>query len=1280
MNECMKGTKLIRVVMLIMLGLLFCGIRASAESKDIYSAVKIQSYVKVDNNGDNPVPVLMLYDGKVLQEGVDYTLKLLEETDEHYINADEYTIEVSGIGDYSGSKYYLGIEYSGVEKTINDVKYLYNNDDYTICITEYIGDSDKVDFDDIYTYLEFDEIFAGILCDNDSVKEISLGWADLTDYLCVNCPNVTSIKTDGEIGYTVSGGKPGPLVAGELNGEVEIGVPIGFNWSYNDDNNEEANMSIEGYCSEYPSFVVVESSDSFQKDGWNYRIDETRGEAYIVSYKGEESDITCPQKVTYNEKEYNITSLTKNTFSGLSGLKTVDLGSLPIIDNLFKDCPNLKKVICKNRIDIELGDYIVSGNAPGNNELTISTYPDVEWDVYNDETNDYTTTTMEKYCEEHYYVFEPIKADYVDFTVSTEQSCLIAGSSEQLYVMCSDVDADDEYINVKDIDSSAEITEWEIISGKGAAVSSDGVLSASNEITKMTTIFVKCIVELEGQSIRATGIIDIYPRLTGTDNYIIVPPNATRLTCRQNTNVIEDEQVLTEALPTGTTVQFSIADENIIRVDNDGYAYAVEGATIGGSTTVTAVYTIDGKEYTYVYNVEIGEAQDISDISSEKIYIYGWKGSGFDKVIKEFTGLYPKLTDSIVYVELNTDDDWEEYKTGINNAINYEDNKPDIVLWPENKVYENLSNNYLVDLESIGFDTQGKYANAFPYTKMKGTWNDKLYAATHEINPGCFIYKKDIAKEVLGNDDAETVQNAVKDWDSFMKTAAVLKEHEYYMTNAMNLEYPLFGGKTEPWIVDNVMNLEKTAKQYIDLQKQLYVNGYIQENCNEWDYPDDSTGSLFTNDCFGYFIDYKTLYDMLNKGQDKDAYGICQGPVPYEISDTVYMTVTNTNHNNPLVSLFLQETVSNTSIMKNSMKNNNGLMNNITGLNNAVNDDPFLSVLSGAASSIPAVAPGIYDDKIEELLTDYDIVTWSDSDDITVAEIEKKDIDTLLKYIKRDCTSILPDTITVDRIIEENPEVEDPEVEDPEVEDPEVKDPEVENPEKDDPVPAPISPAPGNDNQEKTIDDKADAGSNKPSPTPVATESNAAAVHTHQYSEWVIVTDATCDEKGLKQRTCSGCGNVETEEIPATGFVKGGTFIRNDISYKILSVKGKKGTLSLTGLKKNKSKVTVPEKIKAGGITFTVTAIADRAFKDNAQLKTVIISKNVTKIGKSAFENCKNLKSVTIKSVKLTKKSFGSKAFKKISNKAKFRCPKKILANYKKWIRKAGAPKKAKIS
>ena len=37
----------------------------------------------------------------------------------------------------------------------------------------------------------------------------------------------------------------------------------------------------------------------------------------------------------------------------------------------------------------------------------------------------------------------------------------------------------------------------------------------------------------------------------------------------------------------------------------------------------------------------------------------------------------------------------------------------------------------------------------------------------------------------------------------------------------------------------------------------------------------------------------------------------------------------------------------------------------------------------------------------------------------------------------------------------------------------------------------------------------------------------------HQYQEWVVTTEATCEETGVMTRTCKKCNNVEEQTIVA---------------------------------------------------------------------------------------------------------------------------------------------------
>ncbi|MBR6403554.1 MAG: leucine-rich repeat protein [Eubacterium sp.] len=160
--------------------------------------------------------------------------------------------------------------------------------------------------------------------------------------------------------------------------------------------------------------------------------------------------------------------------------------------------------------------------------------------------------------------------------------------------------------------------------------------------------------------------------------------------------------------------------------------------------------------------------------------------------------------------------------------------------------------------------------------------------------------------------------------------------------------------------------------------------------------------------------------------------------------------------------------------------------------------------------------------------------------------------------------------------------------------------------------------------------------------------------------------------------------------------------------YKVTKVINKSGKVTggnvtyMGPYNKKATKATVPAKVKIGGVQFTVTAVANNAFKGCTKLKTVTIGTNVTTIGNMAFSGCTSLTSVTVNSKKLTKigtkaffgdkkltkfvlkstklKTVGAGSFKNTSAKLKIKVPKAKVTKYTKMFKKAGMADTAKVT
>lgn len=139
-----------------------------------------------------------------------------------------------------------------------------------------------------------------------------------------------------------------------------------------------------------------------------------------------------------------------------------------------------------------------------------------------------------------------------------------------------------------------------------------------------------------------------------------------------------------------------------------------------------------------------------------------------------------------------------------------------------------------------------------------------------------------------------------------------------------------------------------------------------------------------------------------------------------------------------------------------------------------------------------------------------------------------------------------------------------------------------------------------------------------------------------------------------------------------------GTKVTDKKSKAVYKVNGNK-TVEYNKVNKKAKKATVPSTITVNGVKYQVTSIAAKAFANNKKLTKVVIPASVRSIGKQAFSGCKNLKSITIKTTYLTKKSVGAKAFKGIHAKATIKVPKKQKKAYQKFLRTKGIGKGVKI-
>ena len=165
----------------------------------------------------------------------------------------------------------------------------------------------------------------------------------------------------------------------------------------------------------------------------------------------------------------------------------------------------------------------------------------------------------------------------------------------------------------------------------------------------------------------------------------------------------------------------------------------------------------------------------------------------------------------------------------------------------------------------------------------------------------------------------------------------------------------------------------------------------------------------------------------------------------------------------------------------------------------------------------------------------------------------------------------------------------------------------------------------------------------------------------HQWKETKRV-EPSYTEDGQIIYTCNRCGEQKAETLEKLAYPKAGTkYTVAGCQYKVTKAGAE---VSLIKANKKAKRVTIPAVIKVNGVTYKVTSIGAKAFNGSKKLTKVTIGTNIKKISNNAFFKCKSLKTVTIKSVLLTKKTANKKAFKGISRKMVMKVPKKMKKVY----------------
>jgi hypothetical protein len=159
------------------------------------------------------------------------------------------------------------------------------------------------------------------------------------------------------------------------------------------------------------------------------------------------------------------------------------------------------------------------------------------------------------------------------------------------------------------------------------------------------------------------------------------------------------------------------------------------------------------------------------------------------------------------------------------------DDKVDIFLVEADYALKYVDTDVSLPVAELGI-TDADVAGQYEYTKQIVTASTgKLKGVSWQGCPGILFYNREAAKEVLGSDDAETVQAAVKDWDTYVATAAKMNEKGYKVCSTVNDTYRVYSNNvSKPWVTaDKKLQLDDTSRNGLTTPRSLLMLVMLQQ-------------------------------------------------------------------------------------------------------------------------------------------------------------------------------------------------------------------------------------------------------------------------------------------------------------------------------------------------------------------------------------------------------------------------------------------------------------------
>lgn len=295
------------------------------------------------------------------------------------------------------------------------------------------------------------------------------------------------------------------------------------------------------------------------------------------------------------------------------------------------------------------------------------------------------------------------------------------------------------------------------------------------------------------------------------------------------------------------------------------------------------------------------------------------------------------------------------------NADASPDDKVDIFLMEADYALKYVNSDVTMNLSDLGI-TDADLSDQFDYTKdIVKDENGNIKGSSWQACSAGLIYNRQAAKDILGTDDPEAVQEAVKDWDTFMATAEKAKAAGYKMTSTVNDTYRVYSNNVSaPWVQDGKVVVDPNLKAWVDNSKEM-VDAGETTTAELWS-DDWSKGFFPDGKVFCYFgpawlINFSMHADEDDSIAHQGGWGLVVGPQSFYWGGTWIAAATGTD-NPTLVKDIILTMTTDKDVLKDIAVKDSDCVNSKTVLNDLASDESFGNPILGGQNPYAQLEAG----------------------------------------------------------------------------------------------------------------------------------------------------------------------------------------------------------------------------------------------------------------------------------------------------------------------------------